>query len=247
MLLNHEDVQAVLLDYMRGLLDEKMAQAVRTHIESCPECSAAVLELAPITGLYEALCFNEIKVPGLNAQKILELASDSTDVKRERRQPLFMRGSFMGALALAACVLLVLGILNRPAEQTYTITFAITENIAPGTRGSGMLSDPLHFKVTLPSQHLLAVAQSPNQKNVHLLLEDIEQALLPRDRKAYLARAQKFIRKPSDTSEQKRMVHVSMEQELEKKLTVSDLMMREIIVAVSYDIEKGLRLELGDK
>jgi len=27
LLLNHEDVQAVLLDYMRGLLDEKMAQA----------------------------------------------------------------------------------------------------------------------------------------------------------------------------------------------------------------------------
>jgi anti-sigma factor RsiW len=73
--------------WVLGVLDPGDAIRFAAHLESCPECRAAVAELAPAAGLLKAAAPADLPPPDLEARTLAAVRQAATRPARTARRP----------------------------------------------------------------------------------------------------------------------------------------------------------------
>lgn len=127
--------------YLLGALEPEERRAMERHIAGCRDCTAEVVQLAPLPGLLRHTAFEELEESATAAESLTPVrpaAPEATDLSPTPQHRRRRRGRALTAvgLALAACaagVAVYLGTADRgsssgpPVAQPTGVTWAATD------------------------------------------------------------------------------------------------------------------------
>jgi anti-sigma-K factor RskA len=111
--------------WVLGILDGFDAERFSGHLQSCPDCQAAVTELGPTARMLHGAAPAGVPPPDLQARTLARVAQAAAAQRGDRRSR--WRGLNVRMLALAAALVIVAGVgaglvLSRPPPaETYTL------------------------------------------------------------------------------------------------------------------------------
>lgn len=124
--------------WVLGILDGFDAERFGGHLQSCPDCRAAVTELGPAARMLPSAAPAEVPPPSLRARTLASVAQAAAAAQRGERHS-WWRGWNVRMLALAAAVVIAAAVgaglaLSRPAPaEAYTLAL----HSQPGQAASG--------------------------------------------------------------------------------------------------------------
>lgn len=161
----HDDIRALLPDYVLGGLTADDRRLVDTHVASCPACAAELRELA-LT--FEDIGLAEEPVapaPHLRARVLEQLRADSAAAKTPAAEPEKDRGRSHAAwLALAATTALVLG-------ASLFVSMQRTGELQEALRRAHAASDELQRRIAQNGQQAdlaVSILTSPDTRRIDL-------------------------------------------------------------------------------
>lgn len=188
------EIDEVMLDYVRGLVDKRTAMAIEDHALTCADCRKSINEMADMTQVLMACREEAARSPQQHLGDIMKLARESAPVASDKKARIKKRAGFsewmsdffkkpflVPAFSMALCVVVLSGVFHMyQGKQPINVPFQLVRNIGfpTQTRGNtpeaGDLAAPvIWFFAKLPPSVLMDVQKKPSPDSVLSLIQTI--------------------------------------------------------------------------
>jgi hypothetical protein len=243
------EIEEVMLDYVRGMLDQEETMRVKAHINNCADCRRELEELLPMVELLGEYQFDQIKAPKHHVQKIVQMAHELAPQKGRQQpsswlsavgkwfQELFS-APLVPSLVTACLVVIIVGtwFFWPPVKTPGNVVLQLVEGriyfpSKPGVHSQGVagISNQLlpvwaESQVTVKS--LAALETAPNKVNVMIILDHIIKGIvksgLTEQYPHAVQRIEKFKESISQNKDEQEDIIVRMEQDLVRFMKITD-------------------------
>jgi len=240
------DIDDVLVDYIRGMLERDKETAVREHLRGCPQCSAKVKEYLPMSNLICSMALNEAKAPESHIQAVINMAKKRAPEKSsvDNATPLAKLGEwlqslfthpFLPMLAATSIVVVIAGawILWYVGSGGRQVNFKVVERVnwssfkggsEEGIAGLDNVPKLITLSAPLPLSELIALSKNPTKEQTVLLLEIIFHYITrtkEADYSKYQNVLEQLIRQLGKDDVEEQIINVYMERKLSNLLQTS--------------------------
>lgn len=159
MALRCQEIDNILLDYVRGMVESQIALAVETHARHCETCRNSISELQEMTDLLMTVRDEPLTTPRHHVRTILTIAHELAPSPPTGKKSIstfawiagiFKRQFYIPALSMAMCAMIVISVFYFNHETVeLTVAFRATEDIGfprqirGGVADSEKTADPI--------------------------------------------------------------------------------------------------------
>lgn len=150
------EIDEVVLDYVRGMVDKRTAMAIEDHALTCADCRKSINELADMTQVLMACREEAVRSPEHHLQDLMKLARESAPVVSDKKVSIKKQAGFgqwlsdffkkpflVPAFSMALCVVVLSGIFHmyqgkqtvngqhqlNQGQLTINVPFQLVQNI----------------------------------------------------------------------------------------------------------------------